>query len=300
VNGTLGLDSFSSLGSDTGYVLKNVNGTLFWNGTEVGSGGSSSSSYGYGIIDSGSNENGSYMKFADGTMTQWGNVAVSPGVGGPENGYWYYGIRTITWPVAFVSQPSGTVTPVIGSALGSVNYYSNLTTTGAEVNVISNSNSNPVALNYVVYGRWTNLTNITTGLNTTTWANNQDGDVVLVNEGVKVGIGTSSPSAELEVDGYTKLGNDAPAIKVKKLTGTTASSMGGTNSVAHGLDASKIIGITGFIEYTTDNYMQCGAVQSGYQSQVEFNSTSAKVYLHTSESGNLLSKPFTILITYEE
>ena len=40
VNGTLGLNSFSSLGSDTGYLLKNVNGTLYWNGIEVGSGGS--------------------------------------------------------------------------------------------------------------------------------------------------------------------------------------------------------------------------------------------------------------------
>ena len=39
-----------------------------------------------------------------------------------------------------------------------------------------------------------------------------------------VGIGSGTPAAKLEVNGYTKLGSDAPAIRVKKLTGTTPAS----------------------------------------------------------------------------
>jgi hypothetical protein len=39
---------------------------------------------------------------------------------------------------------------------------------------------------------------------------------------IYVGIGTTNPNATLEVNGFSKLGADAPAIKVKKLTGTTA------------------------------------------------------------------------------
>ncbi|HRD06360.1 MAG TPA: hypothetical protein PK037_02305, partial [Saprospiraceae bacterium] len=40
-----------------------------------------------------------------------------------------------------------------------------------------------------------------------------------VNNG-NIGLGTMAPTTKLEVNGYTKLGSDAPAIKIKKLTGT--------------------------------------------------------------------------------
>ncbi|MBL0013001.1 MAG: hypothetical protein IPP30_04355 [Flavobacterium sp.] len=34
----------------------------------------------------------------------------------------------------------------------------------------------------------------------------------------EVGIGTAAPTAELEVNGFTKLGTTAPAVKMIKLT----------------------------------------------------------------------------------
>lgn len=52
----------------------------------------------------------------------------------------------------------------------------------------------------------------------------------------RVGIGTSTPAATLEVNGYTKLGSDAPAapaIKMIKLTGTTAATQGGNQEAFH-------------------------------------------------------------------
>lgn len=55
--------------------------------------------------------------------------------------------------------------------------------------------------------------------------------------------------SSLTVNGFTKLGSDAPAIKMKKLTGTTANTDGGFMYVAHGLDASKIISTTIEVHY---------------------------------------------------
>ena len=59
------------------------------------------------IIDSGSNANGNYVKYADGTMIQWNNLAVTDQALDNAYGSFYQGTRTITFPVAFVgSTPS--------------------------------------------------------------------------------------------------------------------------------------------------------------------------------------------------
>lgn len=101
--------------------------------------------------------------------------------------------------------------------------------------------------------------------------------------------------------GYSQLGESAPSIKMKKLTGTTASTEGGETAIAHGLTSSKIIGVQVFVAQgggfgTSGNYQ--GA--SGYQYSWGFNITDMIVNLHPTNSENILSKPFTVLITYEE
>lgn len=59
------------------------------------------------IIDSGSNENGNYIKYADGTMICWDRIRVTDQAIDGVYGSLYVGTRVITFPVAFVSQPVG-------------------------------------------------------------------------------------------------------------------------------------------------------------------------------------------------
>lgn len=107
--------------------------------------------------------------------------------------------------------------------------------------------------------------------------------------------------ASLGVDGYTNLGDDAPKIKMKKLTGTTASSQGGIANIAHGLTSSKILSVDVTIEYGTDLYIPTGYKRiAGYWACKQWGSTNISIYNHATESENILSKPFKLLVTYEE
>jgi len=62
-----------------------------------------------GIIESGSNEYGSYIKFSDGTLEQWGRVLGSTGTYSPQtnifgttSGTTYVRYETITFTIPFV------------------------------------------------------------------------------------------------------------------------------------------------------------------------------------------------------
>jgi hypothetical protein len=121
-----------------------------------------------------------------------------------------------------------------------------------------------------------------------------------------VGIGTTSPSSTLHVagsattDAYTKLGSDAPAIKMKKLTGTTAASQGGIVTIAHGLTDSKILSIDVMVDYSG------GYFHAGFTNDpgIQFNwwnyAGSINVWNTSGNSVHILSSPIIILITYEE
>ena len=98
-------------------------------------------------------------------------------------------------------------------------------------------------------------------------------------------------------------GEGAPITKTKKLTGTTASTQGGAVSVTHGLDATKILAIYIKIEYSPAQYVPVpysAGADPGFEG---YYSISPGVINLTNRSGNsasILSKPFTVLITYEE
>ena len=113
---------------------------------------------------------------------------------------------------------------------------------------------------------------------------------------------TWKASKNMVQEGFTQLGGSgAPAIKMKKLTGTTNSAEGGSTSVAHGLTGSKIIGFTCKVEYATDSGMPWQHTTfAGYQYDVYHNGTNFIVYNHATNSENLLSKNFIITVWYEE
>ena len=118
---------------------------------------------------------------------------------------------------------------------------------------------------------------------------------------VNVGIGVTAPQAELEVNGFTMLGSNAPKIKMLKLTGTTAATQGGFISIPHGLVGTKIIGVDVHVEYAPANFVPDGYAQStGNQFTYNYNTTNITILNSPANSANILSKPVRILITYEE
>lgn len=130
-------------------------------------------------------------------------------------------------------------------------------------------------------------------------ANNAE--VMRLEVGGNVGIGTTNPTTKLEVNGFTKLGSTAPAIKTLKLTGTTNASQGVQTAVAHGITSSKILSVSVLVEYAAGasvppNY----GGSTGYEFDYFINATSITVWTKSGNSGNILSKPFRILVTYEE
>ncbi|WP_284652741.1 hypothetical protein [Flavobacterium terrisoli] len=118
----------------------------------------------------------------------------------------------------------------------------------------------------------------------------------------EVGIGTNAPTAELEVNGFTKMGGStAPAVKMIKLTGTTSNTQGGFVQLVHGLTSSKILSASVLVEYSSGNSVPPSYTASaGYEYDYYVSSTSVVVWNKTANSANILTKPIRVLVTYEE
>ena len=101
--------------------------------------------------------------------------------------------------------------------------------------------------------------------------------------------------------GFTKLGSDAPSIKMKKVTGTTGATEGSTTSIVHGLTISKVLGYNISVENTAGAKIPPAYIGSTeYQYNAYIDASDVHIMLSGSNSGNLKSKLITVLITYEE
>ena len=119
--------------------------------------------------------------------------------------------------------------------------------------------------------------------------------------GGKVGIGIIIPTTALEVNGFTKLGSDAPAIKIKKLTGFSSATAGGITSIIHGLPVSKILAVNVLLEYQSGQFIPPNYTKSyGYEFNFGVVSTILVIENTNTNSNSILGKPVRILITYEE
>ena len=114
-------------------------------------------------------------------------------------------------------------------------------------------------------------------------------------------------TGNVTVADFTKLGSDAPAIKQKIITGfNTPSFEGGSRVMAHGLTPSKILSVDIFVEavesfsgllyQTPPNYI--GSAEMLYSYAV--TPTNIELTLTNTTSGNILSKPIRVFITYME
>lgn len=121
-------------------------------------------------------------------------------------------------------------------------------------------------------------------------------------DAVKVGIGTTAPAAELEVNGFTMLGSNAPKVKMLKLTGTTAASQGAFVALPHGLNAAKILAVNVLVESAPgSNWMAPDFTHvAGYQYEYMVHFLNIVIYNSATNSANILGKPIKVLITYEQ
>lgn len=118
-------------------------------------------------------------------------------------------------------------------------------------------------------------------------------------------IGGTTPAAgsftTLTLSGFARLGESAPVIKTKKVTGTTASTEGASANAAHGLTADKIISVSVIVNQAVGVFMPPGYTHTaGSQFEFYFTGTNVVVRNHATNSENILSKTFTVLIVYEE
>ena len=114
---------------------------------------------------------------------------------------------------------------------------------------------------------------------------------------------TITSTGNVNVNGFTALGNDAsaPKIKMKTLTNTTAAAQGGSSNFAHGLTVSKVIDYVVMVEVSTDVWIKSNHVNfAGRQFDTEINGTNVRVYNSASNSSSILTKPIKVLITYTE
>ena len=140
------------------------------------------------------------------------------------------------------------------------------------------------------------------------------GPHLIINRGTstRVGIGGTHSSNEFNVEGdtrvsgFTQLGSDAPKIKIKKITGTTSGIEGGSTSIPITMDLTKVLSLDAIVQQS-NNFIVAPHqpnADSKYSVNMTYNTAVATTYvtldLASGQSGNILNKPFRILITYEE
>lgn len=115
----------------------------------------------------------------------------------------------------------------------------------------------------------------------------------------------ATPRLTVMPSGFIKLGDDAatPAIKMKKLTGTTSATQGTSVTVAHGVsNPTKILSVRVMIDLgigitsVPDGFNK----DNGYECNVWVNGSNVQVENKAGNSASILSKPYTVLVIYEE
>lgn len=131
--------------------------------------------------------------------------------------------------------------------------------------------------------------------------NSNTGNIMSLTGNGRVGIGADYPTTTLEVNGYTKLGTDAPAIKVKKLTGYTSGTNCGYANFAHGLDANKIIAFSAMVQATNGEWFPPNEYWvSSVKYSCTLDNTNVVIFNDCDYDADIYSRPVRILITYEE
>lgn len=125
-------------------------------------------------------------------------------------------------------------------------------------------------------------------------------DRLFINNQGKVGINTITPATQLEVNGFTKLGSDAPKIKVKKITGITPSTQGGRSTYLYGLLMEKVIAI--YAKVSIPPYSMFPGYKFFPNNEFYTYIDNNQLWIETmpGNSADILNKTVTFFIIYEE
>jgi hypothetical protein len=97
------------------------------------------------------------------------------------------------------------------------------------------------------------------------------------------------------------LGSSSPKIQIKKLTGVTSATQGGSIAFVHGLNPSKIISVDVLVEWSANSFLHAAyRFNPGYEFDFFTDASTITIANVGSNSINILSRPFKVLITYEE
>jgi hypothetical protein len=130
----------------------------------------------------------------------------------------------------------------------------------------------------------------------------QDGGNVLIGTTTDDGVGKLQVAGNITTSGFSKLGDVAPKIKMKKLTGyNTSGSDGGATTIPHGLTSAKILSVSTLVFYDSNGGIHPGYEGgAGYNFSYAFDANNVTVILVSGQNVNIRNKPIVVLITYEE
>lgn len=159
-------------GANNGSLFYNstLNAPMFYNGTTwIGLPGTG---FGSSIVSSGSNVNGSWIQYADGTMIEMTPLSAqiqtsssTSGVFGSTAGSIDYGIYSWTYPIPFVSTPAVTPISIYDTNIpgdGIVSEQVQTTTSSSATEEAFSTLNHLYNVSSMAIGRWTNL-NLGTG-----------------------------------------------------------------------------------------------------------------------------------------
>ncbi len=126
--------------------------------------------FGNGIIESGSNDNGSYIKFASGDMICRNKVSVTLSSTGTQANGVYYNSNNFTYPKVFIEQPI--VVPMLSQNTGI--FFTSLgnnnpTKTTVQIRILSIADftNTTFTIGYIAIGKWKTGTSTTSEVTTT-------------------------------------------------------------------------------------------------------------------------------------
>lgn len=135
IEGGASLSNVYGISNENGYTQEYINNNV-------------------GVVESGSNANGSYVKYADGTMICYATVPFTLDITGQFEGVYYANTGDVTFPATFFSMPTLNIT-FRGLAGGGYSFYNiyNGYFNGFVWKTQSKSNVS-LTMMYVAIGRW--------------------------------------------------------------------------------------------------------------------------------------------------
>lgn len=109
------------------------------------------------VVESGSNSNGNWIKYSDGTMICWRQETVTDQAINTAYGSLFQGARNYTYPIPFSSQPSVTCTSFqygTGASWGTVVNVSTTTVVLRGFDAFSRATGENCTIGYIAIGKW--------------------------------------------------------------------------------------------------------------------------------------------------